>query len=140
MKKILTIILFCVSASLFSQVKPVNFKECKYDMLFVSAEVQPQWKDSLSLVTYLNHYFEKHSFQLNKEVNGKIVLGIIIYEDGHTCCESFFNLTNIHLDPEHFKNAVNEMPKWIPAKQHDKETIFLKNQIIEIKGGIFSAI
>jgi hypothetical protein len=138
MKILLTIFLFCVSANLFCQVKPVNFKECKYEMFFVTAETQPQWKDSLSLIKYFNQYFEKHLINLNKDVNGKIVLGIIIYEDGHTCCESFFDLTKNKLNSEQFKNAVNEMPKWLPAKQHDKEIIFLKNQIIEIKEGVFS--
>jgi hypothetical protein len=137
MKIILLIMLFFISPNLFGQVKPVNFNDCKYDMVFVSADTQPLWKDSLSITNYLHQFFEKHSVSLNKDINGKIVLGIVIYEDGHTCCQSFFDLTKNQLDPVVFKDAVNNMPNWMPAKQNGKEIIFLKNQIIEIKDGMF---
>ena len=138
MKKLLFMALIFASANLFGQVKPINFDDCKTDIMFVSAEIQPQWNDSLSIPNYLNHYFDKHSFILNKDINGKIVLGIMIYDDGKTCCSTFFNLTKSQLNPEQFRKAVNEMHKWVPAKQNGKAIIFLKNQIVEIKDGSFS--
>ncbi len=138
MRKTLIIALILISSALFSQVKPVNFDGCKYDMFFVTADAQPAWKaDSLDLSSWLNRYFSQQSEKIPAEANGRIILGVIIYEDGRTCCHSFIDLTKNKLNPDIFPRAVFLMPKWEPAKQNGKPVIFLKNLVLEIKDGLF---
>jgi len=138
MRKILTITLLLLSSAVFSQIKPVNFDGCKYDMFFVSADAQPSWKaDSLNLASWLNGYFARQPEKIPVDASGRIILGIIIYEDGHTCCHSFIDLTKNKLDPEIFPRAVFQMPKWKPARQNGKPVIFLNNLVLEIKDGLF---
>ncbi len=138
MRNILIIAFILISALSFSQVKPVNFDGCKYDMFFVTADAQPAWKaDSLNLASWLNRYFSRQPEKIPVEANGRIILGILIYEDGHTCCHSFIDLTKNKLDPQIFPKAVFLMPRWEPATQNGKPVIFLKNLVLEIKDGLF---
>jgi len=119
--------------TLFSQT-PVNFDDCEYDMFFVSAEEKPQWRiDSKTLEDYFNNKIADN--ESIKSVEGKVILGILILKDGKTCCHSFTDLTTSNLDPKIFKEIVDEMPDWIPAKQNGKNIIFLNNLMIEIKDG-----
>lgn len=139
MKSILLVIFSGINLTLFCQITPVNFNDCKYDMFFVSAETSPGWNnDTLSVPDYFNNYFSANSIKLENTTDGKIILGIIIFEDGKTCCHSFFNVTNKELDPEIFKDAVNSMPDWKPAIQKGKEIIFLNNLVIKVQKGVFT--
>ena len=115
---------------------PVNFKDCKTDQMFVSAEIVPKWNcDTLSLVDYMNKFLQEKNIE--KIENGKILIGILIYPDGKTCCYSFTNLTKTVLDAEKFKEIVNKMPNWTPAKQNGKVITFLKQQLLSIRNGKF---
>ena len=138
MKKYRILILLLItlqSTFVFGQV-PVNFNDCEYDMFFISAETNPSWKvDSITKVDYFNNYLADNN-EL-KGVTGKIILGILVFELGKTCCHSFFDMTNSKLKPEIFKNAVNKMPDWEPAKQKGKNIIFLFNLVLNIKNGKF---
>jgi len=91
----------------------------------------------LTIPEYFNQFFSSPSRKLDDDVNGKVFLGFIIYQDGKTCCQSFFNKTTSQLDPEIFKNAVNNMPNWKPALQNGNAIIFLNNLIVQIKDGVF---
>jgi hypothetical protein len=103
-------------------------------MFFVTARTTPEWKEiNMNLTTYLTKKLQ--NYNTFKNVNGKILLGILIFENGKTCCHSFTNMTGTDLDPEVFKKIVNEMPDWKPAKQDGKPIIFLKHLVINIKDG-----
>ena len=135
-KKILTIFTILIPMIATCQIIPVNFKDCKTDKMFVRAETEPKWNcDTISLVDYLNKYLQVKNIE--KIENGKILIGILIYPDGKTCCHSFTNMTKTVLDEEKFKEIVNKMPSWTPAKQNGKEITFLKQQLLSIRNGKF---
>ena len=91
------------------------------------------------LVDYLNNYCKKELIDL-KGANGKILVGIIIYETGTVCCNSFTNMTGTEISQDDIKKIFNEMPKWKPGKHNSKEMIVLKYLIFELKGGEFKKI
>jgi len=138
MKKLRTSILALFifhSVFVYGQV-PVNFNDCNYDMFFVSADTKPMWNvDTLSQEDYFNNYFA--DIDEIKGINGKVILGIIIFETGKTCCHSFTDMTKSNLNPEIFKDAVNDMADWVPAKQQDKEIVFLLHLVLDIENGKF---
>ena len=104
-------------------------------MFFVTADQSPKWNNKdQTLFDYLNENLKDYKELEN--ANGKIILGILIYENGKTCCHSFTNMTDKDLSPEMFKKVVNEMPDWKPGKQKDKSIIFLYHAIFNIKNGI----
>ena len=135
-KNLLTIFSILIPIIATCQIIPTNFKDCKTDQMFVSAEIEPKWNcDTLSLVDYMNKYLDEKNIE--KIENGKILIGILIYPDGKTCCHSFTNMTKTVLDAEKFKEIVNKMPNWIPAKQKGKEITYLKQQLLSIRNGKF---
>ena len=135
-KKILTIFTILIPMISTCQIIPVNFKDCKTDKMFVTAQTEPKWNcDTISLVDYMNKYLQEKNIQ--KIENGKILIGILIYPDGKTCCHSFINMTKTVLDAEKFKEIVNKMPNWTPAKQDGKEISYLKQQLLSIRNGKF---
>jgi hypothetical protein len=87
------------------------------------------------MIDFMNRYVMDEN--LNNIEDGKILIGILIYPDGKTCCHSFGNFTKTELNPEKIKEVINKMPNWIPAKQNEKEITYLKNQIFTIKKGKF---
>lgn len=118
-----------------AQNPPVRFKNCKaVEMYFVSAEETPEWLlRNKKLTTYLNERLENYrDFQ---EADGKISIGIFIYENGQTCCASFSNMTNTELDPEVFQEIVNNMPDWKAARQRGKPVVFLKQLVLNVNEG-----
>jgi len=137
MKTLLPIIALLFPIMAISQIKPVNFNDCRIDEMFVQAEKVPIWScDSISLIDYMNKFIDDKN--LEQIVDGKIFLGIIIYPDGMTCCKSFANLTKIELDANKFKEVIDRMPKWAPAIQNGKKITFMKNQVFTIRKGKFT--
>lgn len=137
MKGIALLILIFTCFKSYCQVKPVNFTECKYDQFFVSGDREPKWKiDSLDIPSYLNNYLKDKN--LDSTASGTIVLGILIFEDGRPCCHHFANLTGKALDPEIFKQAVNNMPNWSPGLVKDNPVVFLKMLTLRLNKGIFT--
>jgi len=135
-KKILTIFTILIPMIATCQIIPVNFKDCRTDQMFVAAQTEPKWNcDTISLVDYMNKYLQEKNIE--KIENGKILIGILIYPDGKTCCHSFINMTKTDLDAEKFKEIVNKMPNWTPAKQDGKEISYLKQQLLSIRNGKF---
>jgi hypothetical protein len=131
---LLLLFIFGFISSINAQSLPVNFKDCEYEMFFVSADVKPEWKmETKDMTSFLNEKLK--DYKELKKANGKIVIGILIYENGKTCCHSFTNMTKSNLDPKVFKKAVNEMPDWKPALQKDKPIIFLNQLVLNIKDG-----
>ena len=138
MKFSLTILAVLLSVSIYAQIKPVNFNDCKVDRMFVSAETEPKWNcDSVGMIDFMNKYLNDK--ELSHVNQGRIIVGILIYEDGKTCCKSFFNLASSALSSEAIKDAVNRMPNWIPALQNGKPITFLKQHVFLIKDGKFVA-
>lgn len=135
-KKLLTTMTVLIPMIATCQIVPINFKECKTDQMFVSAETEPKWNcDTISIVDFMNKFIEEKN--LEKVRDGKILIGILIYPDGKTCCNSFINFTKTELVADRFKDIVNKMPNWKPAKQNGKEITFLKQQVLLIKNGKF---
>lgn len=133
-KKILTSLAILTPIIVTCQVVPVNFKDCKVEQMFVSADTEPKWKcDTISMIAFMNKHIEEKT--LDKIENGRILIGILIYPDGKTCCHSFVNLTKVDLKAEAFKEVVNKMPDWTPAKQNGKEITYLKQQLFIIRNG-----
>ena len=136
MKFTMTILATILSLSVFAQIKPVNFDDCKPDKMFVQAEKEPKWKcDSISIVDFMNKYLNDK--ELQNVIQGRVIVGILINEDGKTCCMSIFNLTKSDLNPIAFKEVVNKMPNWTPALQNGKPVTFLKPQVFYIQDGKF---
>ena len=118
-----------------TQTLPTRFKNCIVgEMYFLTAEVTPEWQEgNKDLITYLNEKLEE--YQDLKKANGKVIIEIIIYENGKTCCASFSNMTNTFLNPEVFKEIVNDMPHWKAARQRGKPVVFLKQLVLNINKG-----
>ena len=140
MKKIsIFALLLIASFNLKGQFQPINFP-CPYEKFFINVEEPPVWNSSeTKLVDYLNNYCKKELIDL-KGANGKILVGIIIYETGTVCCNSFTNMTGTELSSVDIQKIFNEMPKWKPGKHNGKEKIVLKYLILELKAGEFKRI
>ncbi|WP_243348837.1 hypothetical protein [Parabacteroides sp. FAFU027] len=132
---IITLSMF-FSLTIYGQNKPVNFNECNFDGVFMQAQVEPQWNSKkMSLIEYLNKTIIDKNLERVK--NGRIILGIIVNEQGKTCCHSFLNLTDKELDPAIYKDAVNKMPDWTPGKQSGYAIPFCKTVLLNIRNGRF---
>ena len=140
MKKIsIFALLLIASFNLKGQFQPINFT-CPYEKFFINVEEPPVWNSSeTKLVDYLNNYCKKELIDL-KGANGKILVGVIIYETGTVCCNSFTNMTGTELSSVDIQKIFNEMPKWKPGKHNGKEKIVLKYLILELKAGEFKRI
>lgn len=134
MKLILATIILGLTVTLNAQTIPVNFDDCEYEMFFVTADESPKWNNNdTTIFDYLNK--ELKDYKELKKANGKIILGILIYENGKTCCHSFTNMTDKELSPEKFKKIVNNMPDWKPGKQKDSPVIFLYHAVLNVRKG-----
>jgi hypothetical protein len=139
MKKVLfTTLLLIVFFKLNGQFQPINFT-CPYEKFFVNVEEPPKWIGEYKMIIYLNQFCRKELIDL-KGANGKIVVGLIIYETGSICCSSFTNMTGTEISSEDMKRAFNEMPNWQPGKHYGKELIVLKYLIFELESGQFIRI
>ena len=123
-----------ISMTCHSQNLPVNFNDCKTDLFFTVVDQKPSFNnDSLTISDYFNQYFiETKSI---KNFSGKVFLGILIFEDGKPCCKSFINMSQEDIKPELFREAVNNMPLWTPAKQTNKAVPFLMQLPLNFKNG-----
>jgi hypothetical protein len=141
MKRIYLIPLFLFAcSSVFSQNTPINFDECQYDMFFIQVEEQPQWRlADTTIIDYFNYTFENEKIDL-KSASGKMLIGIIIYENGRPCIHSFMNMTSVKIQTDELKKLIYEMPYWLPGKQNGQPVIVLKNLLIEFKEGKLLAI
>ncbi len=140
MKLLLAILLLALSFTVSAQSIPVNFNDCEYVNYFLSAENKPEWKiDETALAGY---FTEKLSgYEKIKKAKGKIVLGILVYADGKTCCHSFTNMTNTkEIDPQVFKEVVNSMPNWKAGKQRGRPIAYLYQAVLRVKKGRFVEI
>ncbi len=136
MRSLIITLSILFSLSIQSQNKTINFKECKFDGVFVQAQVEPKWNsNTMSLIEYMNKNIVDKNLERIK--NGRIILGIVVYEQGKTCCHTFINLTDQELDPVIYKEAVNKMPDWIPGLQGGQKIPFCKMQMLKIKNGKF---
>jgi len=137
MRLLLATLLFGFSYAINAQNIPVNFNNCEYDHFSVTADNKPEWNNTdTTLVCYFNE--KLGDYKKIRKTNGKIVLGILVYENGKTCCHSFTNMTNNKkIDPQIFKEVVNSMPNWKAGKQRGKPIIFLYHAILRIKKGRF---
>ena len=136
MRKIIMILTAMFPFIVNCQTIPVNFKNCKTDQMFLNADIEPKWNcDTIGMIDFMNKYIMDEN--LSKIEEGKILVGILIYPDGKTCCHSFGNFTKVELNPEIIKEVVNEMPNWLPVKQNGKEVTYLKNQVFTIRKGKF---
>jgi hypothetical protein len=134
----MTILAAMLSLSVLSQIKPVNFSDCKPDKMFVQADSVPTWKcDSITIIDFMNK--NVNDKELGNVIQGRIIIGILIHQDGKTCCMSFFNLTKVDLNPLALKEAINKMPNWSPGLEKGKPITFLKQQVFYIKNGKFTA-
>lgn len=134
MKIVLTIILSISSFALNAQPVPVNFNDCEYEMFFAIADQPPEWnKPEQNIYDYLNERLNDYTIFRNAQ--GKIALGILIYENGKPCCHSFTNMTDWELEPEIFKNIVNDMPEWKPGKHQQKPIVFLYHILFTVRNG-----
>ncbi|MBP6661012.1 MAG: hypothetical protein KA174_10025 [Chitinophagales bacterium] len=135
MRSILFFFSFVLLATKLYGQTPVNFDECKTDEFYVSVEQQPLWADtSKTIKEYFFQYFEvNHSLE---SANGKIVLNILIYSSGQPCCRAFTDMNKTGLNPQIFKDAVNKMPLWIPAKQKNREVPFMYMVLLQLKDGM----
>ncbi len=137
MKKIGLITIFFLFAVLkTSAQKAVEFNDCQVDYFLVNAQSPPEWIDeNVTLNEYLKNYF-KDSVIL-KKTKGRVIIGILILEDGKTCCKDFIDMTGKNLNAELFRDAVNSMPRWSAAKQDEKPTNYLQHFIFYIDKGTF---
>jgi hypothetical protein len=136
MKPLFITLFILLSLTIYGQNKPVNFNECSFDGVFVQAQVEPQWKTkTMSLIEYLNKTIIDKNLEQVK--NGRMILGIVVNEQGKTCCRSFLNLTDKELDPAIYKDAVNKMPDWNPGMQSNNAIPFCKMVMLKIKNGRF---
>ncbi len=136
MKTTLTFLIVLIALKVNCQITPINFKDCETDQMFVSAESEPKWNcDTISMIDFMNKFINDKN--LLKIDDGKILIGILIYQDGKTCCSSFANLTKVELNAESYKKIIDKMPNWIPAVQNGKKVTFLNQQLFIIKNGKF---
>jgi hypothetical protein len=55
MRKIITILTILFPLIANCQTIPVNFKDCQTEQMFVTSDIEPQWKsDTLSMIDFLN--------------------------------------------------------------------------------------
>lgn len=123
-----------ISLTCLGQNLPVNFNDCKTDLFFAVVDQKPTFNnDSLTISDYFNQYFNET--KAIKNFTGKVFLGILIFEDGKSCCKSFTNMSQEDINPELFREAVNNMPLWGPAKQKNKAVTFLMQLPLNFKNG-----
>ncbi len=129
------LLFFCfLSITGKSQGLPISFDDCKTDVFFAVVDEKPTFNtDSLNISDYFNKNFKDKKVLEN--FSGKIVLGILIFEDGKPCCKSFTNMTAENIKPELFQKAVNNMPYWTPAKQKNKAVPFLMQLLLNFQNG-----
>ncbi len=133
------VLLLIASFNLKGQFQPITFT-CPYEQFFMNIEEPPAWNSKeVKLLDYLNNYCKKEFIDL-KGANGKILVGIMIYETGTVCCNSFTNMTGTAISPNDIQKMFNEMPKWKPGKHYGKELLVLKYLILELKAGEFKRL
>ncbi len=119
----------------FSQVKPfINFDDCTSEMMFATVEKPASWNpDTIPF----KQYFEKMLMAsvLMKKLSGKVMLSIIVSEQGEPCLKGFMDSDNAGFVPEEFRLAVKQMPKWNPALQDGKPVTYIKTAMLKIQSG-----
>lgn len=134
MKTFLIILFAFISINSFGQVAIENFNDCGEKMFFVTAKEKPQFDNSgQDVFDYLNQAFKEK--KLLKKVNGKILIGIIVFENGKPCCKSFGNMTGKEIDSNEIKEIINNMPNWKPAIQGGETVNFLYNLMLNVENG-----
>ena len=134
MKVLLIILGVFLLSNINAQSTPVSFEDCKPSEFTIESDKKPKWNnDKQSIVDYLN--IQIQNSEGVRKVKGKVYLGIIVFDDGSTCCHSFTNMTNKEVDPDLFKDIVNNMPNWLPGQLQDKPTTYLHSIIVYFKKG-----
>jgi hypothetical protein len=137
MRNVLFPLLWVVSMGTFAQTpKIINWSDCDMNNTFATIEHEAQWKgNNGSLADFFTENI--HDKQLSGIKSGRVLVGILITEDGKVCCKSFANLTETELNAELFRTAANAMPDWTPATQNGHPVRFLKNIMLTIRDGKF---
>jgi len=134
MKNFLLVLLIILEFSSFGQVAIENFNDCNEKIFFVTVEEKPEFNnEGQDLYEYLSVKFEE--LELLKKCNGKILIGILIFENGETCCKSFANMTNEKINSAEIKKIIDNMPKWKPAIQRGKAVNFVHHQLFKVSNG-----
>ncbi len=103
-------------------------------MFFAVVDQKPSFNnDGLTITDYFNQYFNETKAIEN--FTGKVFLGILIFEDEKPCCKSFTNMSQEDIKPKLFREAINNMPQWTPAKQKNKAVPFLIQLPLNFKNG-----
>jgi hypothetical protein len=117
-----------------------NFDDCKSGAFFVIADTKPEFiYGTTGIAGYLNNYLAQDNPMQN--LNGKVILGILVYEDGSCCCMNFSDFSNRNIKSDIFREAVKSMPMWNPATQRGRSVAFLSQiqllfdygKVIEVK-------
>jgi hypothetical protein len=137
MKKVLLSLLWVVSTGILAQTSNIiNWSDCDMNNTFVKLEHEAQWKgNNVSLADYFTQHIADK--QLAGIKSGRVLVGILIAEDGKARCRSFANLTGVELNAELFRTAVNAMPNWTPATNNGHPARFLTNILFTIREGKF---
>jgi hypothetical protein len=138
MRTILLIFFILLTGRGFSQNIPIGFGDCEFDYIWAGITEPPTWAiDSLTIVDYFNQECSKRGVDL-KNASGKVIIEIIIFENGEPCCYTILEKTSIVPFPyEYFKEIVDEMPLWNPGKQSGKAGIVMYKLVLELKRGEF---
>ena len=135
-KHLITAGLLLTSIAIVAQgKKPLSFDDCKpKDMTFVVAETSPVWKaESITFNGYIEDVLKKS--EAMKRLTGKLMLGILIDENGQACLTSFLDDGAAGFVAEEFRQAVKQMPAWSPAMQNGRLVSFNKTVVLTIRKG-----
>ncbi|MCT4637830.1 MAG: hypothetical protein N4A72_08980 [Bacteroidales bacterium] len=134
MKNFLITLFLLIGAKSFAQVSIENFNDCKVETFYAVADDRPEFDNSgQDIYDYLNQKFS--DTKLLKGIDGSISIGILIFNNGKTCCKSIANMTESEIDSEAIRKIINEMPDWSPAKSNEKAVTFLYTLSLKIEGG-----
>ena len=134
MKHFLIIFFTLFSLNTFGQIPIENFNDCGEKTFFATAQEKPQFDNSgQNVYDYLNQKFSES--KLFENVSGKVLIGILVFENGKTCCKSFGNMTGMEIDSKKVKEIIYEMPDWKPAVQNEETVNFLYNLMLTFENG-----
>ena len=134
MKHFLIIFFILTSISSFGQIPIENFNDCGEKSFFATAQEKPQFDNSgQNVYDYLNQQFSEA--KLFENVSGKVLIGILVFDNGKTCCKSFGNMTGKEINSKKVKEIIDEMPDWKPAVQNGEPVNFLYNLMLTFENG-----
>ena len=126
------VILMFISSTLIGQ--NVSSYNCFVGQMYLTSDTAPEFTSE-----GLKEYFLKELPEaFFKEASKLITVQIYIDKNGNPCCKAIFNSDDI--DSELLKTAINQMPKWMPAKHNGKEINIQTTIQLEISKGQLSKV